>query len=412
MLAGALAAMAAPSAWSQQASTESETAAREAAAAAAIEAQVEQAEAQAQLAQAQAEAQADQAEAQAQIAQAEVQIRTAERQMAAARAELERAAREVAIQTRRAAVAVDENGLIRFNGGPNAPWVIYSGQGTRAQLGAALVDAEDGARVTAITPDSGAADAGLQVDDIIRSIDGVDLAAATEAPSVAVINRLAAIEPGATVELVVERSGTERNIDVVTQERTPSPWVFSMQDGQQVFLRSERIARNGERLAAAGGRGGPAVVSLDDSLNTIRLFNWTGAPWGDMELVPITPELGRYFQTTEGLLVVRAPSDDAVGLQDGDVILSIGGRTPTSAEHAIRILGSFESGEVIEFALMRDGRRQSLQYTVEETGFEYFSPVTPAPAPATPVTPGARSRGPAPAPTSPSPTEPVSPTPL
>jgi hypothetical protein len=137
-----------------------------------------------------------------------------------------------------------------------------------------------------------------------------------------------------------------------------------------------------------------------------------------MEIVPITPELGRYFQTTEGMLVVRAPSEEDIGLQDGDVILTIGGRTPTSAEHAIRILGSFEPGEVIEFALMRDGRRQPLQYTVEDRGFRFFSPATigagtaPAAAPAAPAAPGApgaRGRGPAPAPTAPAPA-PVSPT--
>ena len=130
IVASALAAITAPTAWSQEVTSEAETAQREAAAAAAVEAQVAQAQAQSQAAQAQAQAQRDQAEARAQIAQAEAQIRTAEREMAAARAELERAAREVAIQTRRAAVAVDENGFIRFGGGPGAPWVTFAGQET------------------------------------------------------------------------------------------------------------------------------------------------------------------------------------------------------------------------------------------------------------------------------------------
>ena len=427
ILAGAFAVIAAPAAWSQQTSEERAAAQREAAAAAAIEAQV---------AQAQAQTQAEQAQAEVELAQAQVQA--AEREMAAARLQLERAAREVAIQTRR--VVVDENGVATFDGVAGTPWTIFSGRVTRAQLGAALVDADDGAVVTVVTPGSGAADAGLRVGDVIRSIDGIDLVADTEQPSVEVVNRLAAIEPGATVELVVERGGSELNLDVVTQEGTASPFVISTANGQQVFLRSGQLPRMGELFAerpgAAGGRGGPVVVTTEGSLeslrtlegsleplrslDTIRLFNWAGAPWGDMELVPITPELGRYFQTTEGLLVVRAPSDETVGLQDGDVLLSIGGRTPTSAEHAIRILGSFEAGEVIEFSLMRDGRRQPLQYTVEENGVRFFGPavtITPPAAPATaaPAAPGARSRGAAPAtqtPTPASPAEPVSPTSL
>jgi hypothetical protein len=80
-------------------------------------------------------------------------------------------------------------------------------------------------------------------------------------------------------------------------------------------------------------------------------------------------------------------------LQDGDVILEIGARTPASPEHALRILGSFESGETIAFSLMRDGSRTPLNYTVQENnfagpGFQIYTPATPA-APAAPVTPTA-----------------------
>jgi hypothetical protein len=381
-LAGVVTAMSvAPAAWSQQEATDeealeraAETAQSEAEAAAAIQAQVE----------------------------------AARTQMEAARVQLERAAREVAIQSRQ--VLVDENGVATFNGNPGTPWTIFSSRLARAQMGASLVDAEGGALVTAVTPESGAADAGLKVGDVIRSIDGIALSVGDIQPSAEVVDRLAAIEPGATVELVVERAGASLELGVVTEEGPPSPFVFNSGNGQQFYLRTDRAGQNVERAAAraAAGPGSQILLADGGSVDAIRLFNLAGAPWGDMEIVPITPELGRYFQTTEGMLVVRAPSEEAVGLQDGDVILTIGGRTPTSAEHAIRILGSFEPGEVIEFALMRDGRRQPLQYTVEDRGFRFFSPVTigtaPAAAPAAPsapAAPGARGRGPTPAPASP-----------
>jgi hypothetical protein len=393
VFAGVVAAMtASPAAWSQQDATDEEaleragqTAESEAAAAAAIQAQVE----------------------------------AARGQMEAARVQLERAAREVAIQTRQ--VQVDESGIMRIGAGPGS-YTVFAGGGARARMGASLVDAEGGALVTAVAPESGAADAGLKVGDVIRSIDGIALTVGDIQPATEVVNRLAAIEPGATVELVVERDGASLDVHVVTEEGPPSPYIFNTQNGQQVYLRTDRLARNGERAAdraaAAAAPGGQIFLADGNSVDAIRLFNLAGAPWGDMEIVPITPELGRYFQTTEGMLVVRAPSEEDIGLQDGDVILTIGGRTPTSAEHAIRILGSFEPGEVIEFALMRDGRRQPLQYTVEDRGFRFFSPATigagtaPAAAPAAPAAPGApgaRGRGPAPAPTAPAPA-PVSPT--
>jgi S1-C subfamily serine protease len=80
-----------------------------------------------------------------------------------------------------------------------------------------------------------------------------------------------------------------------------------------------------------------------------------------MELVELTPGLGTYFGTEEGMLVVRAPRDDVLGLMDGDVILEISGRTPTSVGHALRILGSFEPGEQLELTVMREQRRRTLE---------------------------------------------------
>jgi S1-C subfamily serine protease len=89
-----------------------------------------------------------------------------------------------------------------------------------------------------------------------------------------------------------------------------------------------------------------------------------------MELVPLTEELGSYFGTDDGLLVIRAPNNDDLDLRDGDVILAIGGREPTSPEHAMRILTSFVPGETLEFSIMRRERRQSIQYAIPGRGSE------------------------------------------
>src|SRR5439155_6359849 len=70
-----------------------------------------------------------------------------------------------------------------------------------------------------------------------------------------------------------------------------------------------------------------------------------GMPWGDLELVSLNPDLGEYFGTKEGVLVVKAPADSSLPLKSGDVILKIGDRTPSSPSHAMRILRSYEAGE-------------------------------------------------------------------
>ena len=61
---------------------------------------------------------------------------------------------------------------------------------------------------------------------------------------------------------------------------------------------------------------------------------------------------------------MRGPENDALGLRDGDVILDIGGRKPTSPEHAIRILSSFEEGETLKINIMRRQQRQTLELTL------------------------------------------------
>src|SRR5690606_14926131 len=96
----------------------------------------------------------------------------------------------------------------------------------------------------------------------------------------------------------------------------------------------------------------------------LRSLNIATSPWGEMELVPMTSGLARYFGTEDGLLVVRAPSDDSIGIEDGDVTLAIGGRPPSSPEHAIRVLASFDPGETIEFSIMREGARETIEYEV------------------------------------------------
>ena len=85
---------------------------------------------------------------------------------------------------------------------------------------------------------------------------------------------------------------------------------------------------------------------------------------GNMELTALTPRLGRYFGTDHGILVVRAPTHGVLNLEDGDVILSIGGRTPVSSSQAIRILTSYDPGEKIRLVVLREHRRVEITTTM------------------------------------------------
>lgn len=87
-------------------------------------------------------------------------------------------------------------------------------------------------------------------------------------------------------------------------------------------------------------------------------------PMGAMELTTLTPQLGSYFGADQGVLVVHAPTHGILKLQDGDVILSIGGRIPASRSQAIRILTSYDPGDEIRLVVLRQHRRLDITATM------------------------------------------------
>jgi S1-C subfamily serine protease len=83
-----------------------------------------------------------------------------------------------------------------------------------------------------------------------------------------------------------------------------------------------------------------------------------------MELTTLTPRLGHYFGADHGVLVVRAPTRGVLKLQDGDVILSIGGRVPATSSQAIRILTSYDPGEKITLVILREHHKIDITATM------------------------------------------------
>jgi S1-C subfamily serine protease len=83
-----------------------------------------------------------------------------------------------------------------------------------------------------------------------------------------------------------------------------------------------------------------------------------------MELVAMNPGLGRYFGTDDGVLVASIAEGSGLGLQAGDVILSIGGRAVRDPAHARSILASYRPDEDLEMDVMRDRRRTTVRGSV------------------------------------------------
>ena len=275
------------------------------------------------------------AAAEAERARAEAERAEAEERLAAARARLEEAAREIAELS--AEVMGDARVVIRQHmGEAHSPRRVVLG----VNIGPVGGPGRDGVRVQGVTPDSAAEAAGIRSGDVLLSIDGLRLDWADDTdPQAKLLAKLAEIEPGARFQVEYRRSGEVLTAQVEARERAEAiEFDFDF-----------------EELRRSLPPGAQAFVG-----------RFIADRWGDMELVELTPALGEYFETEEGVLVVRAPSDAALGLEDGDVILDIAGRKPVDARHVVRILRSYEPGERLVLNVMRKGRKKQLEADIPE----------------------------------------------
>ena len=199
-----------------------------------------------------------------------------------------------------------------------------------------------GAKIEGVTPGGPADKAGLKVGDIITKFNGTSLAAVKpededeSGPGRKLVELARKLEPDDTVKVEFRRSNDTKQTTLVAADMGGK---FQMEIP------------------------GPPEIAWGPMLGMDR-FEMFGSPWGDLELVSLNSDLGEYFGTKDGVLVVKAPADSTLPLKGGDVITSIGGRKPTNPSHAMRILRSYEKGETVSIEILRKQKRMTLSWKV------------------------------------------------
>ena len=294
------------------------------------------------------------------VAPMAAQEREQRRELESRLSELRQQLRDVERQLR------DVRGSTSFFGG------VLTWSTNRAQLGVLVrleADSETdriGALLQSVTEGSAAEEAGLHDGDIIISFDGERLAGRypeadpdESEPAKKLIDLIGDKDPGDEVTIEYQRDGETHSTVVTLDER--DSWLQTYFDRDSLFqaysVRPPRInvpSWPELRFFGDSNRLGFTVLSL-----------W-GDRWADIELVRLNEDLGRYFGTSEGLLVISPPDNDELDLQAGDVILGIDGREPRSPSRALRILRSYEEGETLNIEIMRDRNRMTVSYVVPE----------------------------------------------
>ena len=217
-----------------------------------------------------------------------------------------------------------------------------------------------GARIDAVTPGGPAEKAGLKAGDIITRFNGKSLARGSSedvdedesAPGRRLIELAHDLDPGDTVKVEYRRGSETKSATLVADQGSRT---FSF-NGMGPAMREMEMPK---MFAMPEGDG----MGMGMGMGMGFCF---GDAWCDLDLVTLNSDLGDYFGTKEGILVVKAPADSGLPLKGGDVILSIGGRKPTSPAHAMRILRSYDAGETVSIEIMRHQKRSTLTWTVPE----------------------------------------------
>jgi S1-C subfamily serine protease len=261
----------------------------------------------------------------------------------AAQKRLDAAAREVAELSQSLSEDMMPN-MMRLQGFPH-----------RAVLGINLrpdrgTTRDDGVEVLSVSPGGPAERAGIKGGDVLTKIDGQALTpSADHSPRDKLLQRMEEVDPGQDVNLEYRRAGKVATARVKAQP-----------------LRNVLVGPGTEM----------PVPPLPPNAPGFHFFTHRMSPFGDLEMVSLTPKLGKYFGTDQGLLVVRVPQDSKLQIEDGDVILDIDGRKPSSPSHAMRILSSYQGGERIKLGVLRDHKRLNVEAAAPEAAPEVGDDVT------------------------------------
>lgn len=176
-------------------------------------------------------------------------------------------------------------------------------------LGVTIAEADNGARVESVLPGSPAAEAGLEVGDIITAVSGDAVTAETLGETIR------GYTSGASVDLTVERDGESLDLSATLAEamQDENSFGFTMPLRERPFI----------------------GVSLEDGDDGVTIREVTA----------------------------DSPAAEA-GLEVGDVITAINGEAVTSARDVVQAVRALEIGDSVTLDITRDGDVQTVEVTV------------------------------------------------
>ena len=330
-----------------------------------------------------------------------------------------------AIQQQMAALQARMNALAsrmaalstRLGDEANASALDYLADSRRGMLGMAVGRADDGMRVDAVTPGGPAERAGIKSGDVIIAVDGKRLSM----HDVSNLTGLADLQPGKSVRLDVRRDGKTLQLVATPERLQPGDWQSIALTAQRAADEAMASVRSPEfrqqiqqsvdaAMKSASAAVASARVAREAAIKAGRdghVWAITMSPWWGLNLAPLNPDLGRYFGTDHGALVLSRDDRQFPELQPGDVITAVDGKSAAQPEDVQRALHSVAADQRVPVTVRRHGKTLTLAMKVPPRWNLVPPPPPPPPPPApsritTPPPPAAPPAPPPPASTTPS----------
>ena len=206
--------------------------------------------------------------------------------------------------------------------------------------------ADEGAVILDVRPESPAESAGFAEGDVMVEFDGERVRSARQ------LTRLVQETPaGRTVGAAVMRDGRRVELEV-----TPEP---ASSDVAAVVGRlglAERLGDVYTRVLPDAGRN----FTYGFRARPVRL---------GVNVQALSPQLADYFGVDDGVLVSSVDEESAAadaGLQAGDVITSVDGRSVEDSASLRRRLSAADPGEEVSIGVTRAGRELELTATLDQ----------------------------------------------